>query len=293
MTHFLIDTFQHQIWQTEFSQAEQTKAMHTIEEGGIVLFPALPFHLLSNEQRFLTADCADNRNKNISFNVVTGTVRGCRCPQDQYALTQLLQRFATSATQLIQQLLPSYTSYLQIGRTSYRPVEIAGRETSYRKDDTRLHVDAFPATPNQGKRILRVFCNINPQGVDRVWRVGEPFAAVAQQFLPKVSKRFPGSGHVFKFCRITKSFRTAYDHIMLQIHDRMKADLHYQQLAEQRTLSFAPGYTWIVQTDHVSHAAMSGQFLLEQTFYLPVHAMRNPSLSPLFVLEKLTGKSLV
>jgi hypothetical protein len=37
---------------------------------------------------------------------------------------------------------------------------------------------------------------------------------------------------------------------------------------------------------------LSGQFAFEQTFYLPVEAMRDPERSPLRVLERLVGKSL-
>ena len=46
-------------------------------------------------------------------------------------------------------------------------------------------------------------------------------------------------------------------------------------------------------TDKVSHAALSGQFLLEQTFYLPVQAMKDPNLSPLHMLERKVKKALV
>ena len=62
----------------------------------------------------------------------------------------------------------------------------SGRAVSWRKDDSRLHVDAFPSRPNHGERILRVFCNVNPHGEDRVWRVGEPFEAMARTLLPRV-----------------------------------------------------------------------------------------------------------
>ena len=49
-------------------------------------------------------------------------------------------------------------------RASFRPAEIAGRQTSWRKDDTRLHLDAFPRRRPRGDRILRVFSNVNPEG---------------------------------------------------------------------------------------------------------------------------------
>jgi hypothetical protein len=46
-------------------------------------------------------------------------------------------------------------------------------------------------------------------------------------------------------------------------------------------------------TDQTMHAAMSGQFCLEQTFHLPVEAQNFPNRAPLKVLERLTGRALV
>jgi hypothetical protein len=57
-------------------------------------------------------------------------------------------------------------------------------------------------------------------------------------------------------------------------------------------LRFPPGATWVCFTDWVSHAAISGQYALEQTFYVPVGAMKRPRLSPLRVLERLTKRVL-
>jgi hypothetical protein len=37
---------------------------------------------------------------------------------------------------------------------------------------------------------------------------------------------------------------------------------------------------------------MSGQFQLEQTFLVPIDAMREPSRSPLRVLERIKGRAL-
>jgi len=78
----------------------------------------------------------------------------------------------------------------------------------------------------------------------------------------------------------------------LQIHDRMKFDRGYQLTVDKKELCFPAQSSWIVQTDHVSHAALSGQHLLEQTFYLPVNAMMDPGKSPLKVLEQLMGSKL-
>jgi len=79
---------------------------------------------------------------------------------------------------------------------------------------------------------------------------------------------------------------------MLGIHDTMKADDVYQRGVEQAAFTFPPGSSWIAYTDKVSHAAMSGQYLFEQTFYLPVQAMSDPSKSPLRILERFSGRDL-
>ncbi len=286
----LIDTNQ---WFSSFSVEKSEQAIHALEQGHILYLPTLPFQLFPEENEFLSPSFAEPKAKNISFNRHTQILRCAKCPAEKYdRLKEMMQRFSIQAEQLVQSLLPAYTAEIQLGRTSFRPIEIAGRLSSYRKDDTRLHVDAFPATPNQGRRILRVFSNINPHGKTRHWRVGEPFSEVVKRFLPQVSKQWRGSAALLKWLKLTKSTRTTYDHIMLQIHDRMKADLNYQKTVAQQSIHFASGASWIVQTDHVSHAAMSGQHVLEQTFYLPVAAMANPALSPLMVLEELTGRSL-
>ena len=65
---------------------------------------------------------------------------------------------------------------------------------------------------------------------------------------------------------ITKRRRTEYDHVMLQLHDRAKADLGFQRDGPQARVDFAPGTTWVVYSDQVLHAAMGGQHMLEQTF---------------------------
>lgn len=260
-----------------------------LESGKVLLFSHQPFSLLSEEFSLLTPALTDSSSKNISYN--GREIRGATAKQPE--LTALLKRFSEYANTLIRDLFPSYLPSLQQGRTSLRCVEIEGRVSSYRKDDTRLHVDAFPSSPNQGRRILRVFSNINPHGVDRVWRIGESFESVAKTFLPKIPQPIRGSAWLLKQLRVTKSLRTPYDHYMLHIHDRMKEDMDYQKNVSQTEMRFSPGSTWIVQTDQVSHAAMSGQHMLEQTFYLPVSAMRNPEKSPLKILEKLLGCPLI
>ncbi|MBO0799359.1 MAG: Kdo hydroxylase family protein [Blastocatellia bacterium] len=279
-------------WDGNCSELLQQEMTHALEEGRVLFFPNLAFEIRQQEKQFL--DPAIVRGgKNVGFDIGTGKLGGCQCGGvEAVQLAMMLKRFAERARSLLENLLAAYRNKLVSGRTSLRPVEIAGRVTSWRKDDTRLHVDSFPSTPVQGRRILRVFCNINPDGRPRSWRLGEPFEDAARHFASALRPPFPGSAAALKRLRITRGRRTAYDHYMLQLHDRMKADLDYQRSSRQILFDFPAGATWAAFTDQALHAATSGQHQLEQTFYLHVDDMVDSSRSPLRVLEKLLGAKL-
>src|SRR6185295_13258219 len=102
----------------------------------------------------------------------------------------------------------------------------------------------------------------------------------------------PGTAAILQALRITKSRRTPYDAMMLQLHDCMKRDVEFQERSQQEAVEFPAGSTWVAFTDQVSHAATAGQYQLEQTFLLPVSAMAEEARSPLRILERLTGRTL-
>jgi hypothetical protein len=145
----------------------------------------------------------------------------------------------------------------------------------------------------RGKRILRVFTNVDPRGRPRAWRVGEPFEDMARRFLPDIAQPLPFQTHLMATLGITRGKRSGYDHLMLGLHDCAKANADYQREAPQQDIAFGSGSTWICFTDQVMHAALAGQFALEQTFHLDVAAMAEPERSPLRVLERVTGRALV
>jgi len=58
-------------------------------------------------------------------------------------------------------------------------------------------------------------------------------------------------------------------------------------------VSFPPGSCWLVFTDMVLHAALGGEFALEQTFHLDVDELAEPDLAPIRVLERLSGRTLI
>lgn len=289
----ILQTISSTNWFENFPKELCSSAITAVEEGKVIHFPELAFLLEVHEKKFLSAHYANPKSKNISYEPQKGQVRGViGTPADQEKIKAMLKRFAWHAKELVTRLLPQYSSAIQQGRTSFRPVEISYRKVSYRKDDSRLHIDAFPATPNQGRRLLRVFSNINPNKEGRIWRVGEPFEDVAKRFLPQIRKPIPGTNFLLKAVGLTKSKRTQYDHIMLKMHNKMKADLQYQKTVPQAEINFASGTSWIVMTDSVSHAGISGQHVLEQTFYLPVEGMLQQQHAPIKILERLLNAQL-
>ncbi|MBW8897010.1 MAG: Kdo hydroxylase family protein, partial [Massilia sp.] len=209
------------------------------------------------------------------------------------ALAAMMARFRGQAETLLAALCPAYTGAFRRGPVSFRPSMVETRKQSWRADDRRLHVDAFPSRPNRGERLLRVFANVHPAGVNRVWRVGEPFEQLARRFLPRLPAYSPIKARALNAVGVTKSLRSEYDHLMLALHDAMKLDAAYQREAPQESVPFAAGSSWVCFSDQISHAAMSGQYLLELTVQLPPDRQFDASTSPLAILTRLIGRPLV
>ncbi len=260
-----------------------------LEQHGLIE-PERPFALSPDEARCLELD-GDARTKNISLSADRRTVRGVD-PADAAVAGRLMRRYADWAEALLLEIAPGYAGGLRRGRTSLRNRLVGGEGLSPRKDDRRLHVDAFASQPTGGRRILRVFSNINPDGEARLWQVGEPFAAHAARWIDRLRRPLPGEAWTLRALGVTKTRRTPYDALMLGLHDAAKLDPAYQRDAPRRDVAFAAGASWIVFTDSTVHAAVAGRHALEQTFYLPVHAMAQPEASPLRVLEGMVGRAL-
>lgn len=280
-------------WDGDIPSSLQQEAAMSLESGMVLFFPRLAFALNENERMLLTPDVSDGKAKNVSLKP-SGQLRGTSCSGEAAEMLRgMIERFAGTATRFVADLVPAYKGHLQRASTSYRPVEIAGRHAAAVYDDTRLHVDAFPSRPMRQRRILRVFSNINPAGVPRVWRVGEGFEVMARRFLPAVREGSRAWAQVLAALGVTEGVRSRYDDVMLSLHDGAKRDDDYQRSSEQTEFHFPAGSTWICYTDQVMHAALSGQYVLEQTFHLDVNAMLASERSPLRILERLRGRALI
>lgn len=277
-------------WRQTSGRPEWTAA---VEAGKVLYFPQLAFQLSEQEKSLLRPDIRDPKTRNISLNV-DGSIKGVAGDEaTRQQVAAMVGRFREQATALIAGLFPQYMPVVRMAPTSYRPSQVETRAQSWRADDKRMHVDAFPSRPNYGERILRVFTNVNPDGQPRVWRVGEPFEDVARKFLPRAKPYVRWQAKALQMLRVTKSLRSEYDHLMLQLHDGMKGDPDYQKNAPQETVPFAAGSTWVCFSDQAVHAVMAGQYMLEQTLFLPPGSEYDTAASPLAILTRLKGHPLV
>jgi hypothetical protein len=267
-----------------------------LEAGKVLYFPNFGEHGFTPQKEELALfreDIRDPKIRNISLDP-SGKLKGVIGDDATRALAAgMIGRFRAQAEALLGNLVPRYGEHLRRGSVSFRPAKVETRVQSWRADDRRLHVDAFPSRPNRGERLLRVFTNVNLEGVPRVWRVGEPFEDVARRFLPRVKPYVGWQAKLLSALHVTKSLRSEYDHLMLQLHDAMKADLDYQKNAPQVTFGFPPGCAWVCFSDQASHSVMSGQYMLEHTLLLPPMQQYDKEASPLAILTRLQGHALI
>ena len=138
---------------------------------------------------------------------------------------------------------------------------------SWRQDDTRLHIDAFPSNPMRGTRLLRVFSNVHPAAC----RAAGASASRSRRMRGATSPRRPAAAGL--------GVAAACDRHHQAPPQRLRPpDAAAARPREVRPLvpagrpqarvDFAPGTTWVCFSDQVLHAAMGGQHMMEQTFYL-------------------------
>jgi hypothetical protein len=276
-------------WTGPYAPEIKARALAALEGGAVLFFPNLAFALAEKEKQFLDAGVSDGKSKNISLDPSGALQSTALTGKRAKDLAAMMARFSDSTSSLLTDLLPYRC--VERARTSFRPVQVKGRSQSRISDDRLLHIDAFPSRPMRGRRILRFFANVAPAS-PRHWHVGEPFEDFARGFLPKIGSDLPGKSWLFDKLGVTRGRRSLYDELMLSLHDTAKLDDAFQKNSPHQKVDFPPGSCWLVFTDMVLHAALGGEFALEQTFHLDVDQMAQPERAPIRVLERLSGKIL-
>jgi len=270
-------------------QAEWTAA---IEAGKVLYFPHLSLQLSPPEQALLREDLLKGGARNVSLGSDGVLKHAAGTPEEQRLLAGMLGRYRKLALMLADGLFPHYRGALRVAPTSFRPKQVETRTQSVHADDRRMHFDAFATRPTYGERILRIFTNLNPNGMPRVWRVGESFETVAKRYLPRIKPYSPLRAKLLNAVGGTKSVRSEYDHLMFNLHNLMKEDEHYQKTGTVATMPFPPNCVWIAYADLAAHGVASGQYMMEQTLHLAPGRELNPESSPLAILTRLMGHPL-
>jgi len=279
-----------------------------LEDGEILSFDSIPFEFSKEDREFLLSQKQSGLkvHKNVSYRPQEDILRGdaCETAQDTARLHEIMRRYSAAVTQFLTRFLAPYAPHWSLDFASYRPLEEKGRDLAIHKRNDLMHIDAFPSRPTHGARILRVFTNINPSR-PRIWETTDKFPIIVEKFadqagLPKFAAESGSASEkmrqslapLLRLVGVKGTDRSAYDRFMLRFHDYLKENSDYQTKWEKIRLEFPPGATWMVYTDQVPHAAISGQFMTEQTYIIPVKAMVTPERCPLRVLEKHCGKAL-
>jgi 3-deoxy-D-manno-oct-2-ulosonic acid (Kdo) hydroxylase len=275
-----------------------------LEAGDILYFPTSP-PLLPEEDRSLlvTQKQVDaSYHKNVSYRPLEDRLKGV--DQDDAAqrarVHQIMRDYSQRAIAFMATFLKRYAATWKIDFASFRPIEEEGRQAALHSRNDLLHFDSFPTRPSHGDRLLRIFTNIHPER-PRVWITTDAFEALAGRFADRIGlHRRPGPLEAGKDLAVRAAARLGlpvvdrppYDRFMLRIHHAMKEDAGFQQSCRKDRWEFPAGSTWIVFTDGASHACLSGQYMLEQTFIVRRSSLAFPEKAPISILEKLAGHPL-
>jgi hypothetical protein len=282
-------------------------ACQMLEGGNILFFPKTPFSFPQDEIDFLLTQKqgGSSARKNIAYKpqldkITNHDTTDCVAAE---RLKLILRGYSKKVTDFLSVLLAPYSKEWVHDYASFRPFQEKGRKLRVRARNDLLHVDAFPTRPLHGARILRFFTNINPTE-GRHWITSDGFDMLASQYAESVS--IPKSvGYDLKSRLVRKMkqslsrvgvkipLRSPYDHFMLRFHNFLKENEAFQKNCPKDHWEFPPGSCWAVFTDQVSHAALSGQYALEQTFLIPQRVLILPEQSPVSVLERMSGRNLI
>jgi hypothetical protein len=274
-----------------------------LERGQILQFREPPFAFPTVDQEFLrNQEWAELRmHKNVSYRPGEDVLRGVSGDANTVErVHSIMRNYSARVIEFVGDFLSPYKEKWNLDFASFRPLEEEGRDLPLHKRNDLLHVDAFPSRPTQGGRILRVFTNLNTTR-PRVWNTTENFETLAHKYAKPAGLQQIAEDDSFLTRTVQNlgaklgitAARTPYDMFMLRFHDYLKENTALQTKGPKTEMAFPPSATWMVFTDCVAHAVMSGQYAIEQTFLIPPKALVAPDAAPYRILEGLAGRPLV
>ncbi len=264
-----------------------------LERGEIVRFLECPFDLpAAADIALLREELPKQLNtKNVSYHPESDSVHGIKeRPELRDVARRVLKTHSATIEAFLQRVIPHLTKNWTVGTSSFRPMS-----------NELVHIDAGAYGATNGDRILRVFVNVHPTE-DRVWATKGTFAdvyakhAAAAGIAGEHDLNKGVVGHLrtgmlrglvaagVKEAMIADS--SPYDRLMRRFHNYMKDTPAFQARDDDyRELRFPPGSAWMVFTDTASHASISGQHALVNTFIVRLAQCRLPAVAPLNILK--------
>jgi 3-deoxy-D-manno-octulosonic acid hydroxylase-like protein len=278
-----------------------------LERGNVVYFPKSPVAPPEPaDLTFLREEMPRQlKRKNVSYYPSADRLVGVEAPALAERTHRLLQAHSRRVVEFLTQSMPDFVKGWTVGTSSFRPLQERGRNLSPHASNELVHVDAGAYGATHGDRILRFFINVHPTE-SRVWATRGTFAEVylrhgmAAGVAPRAPGRDlrPGLGNRLYSgllrgaerlgARRTRMIDTSpYDRLMRQFHNYMKDTPAFIQGRDgYEEFSFPPFSAWMVLTDTVSHACLSGQFAFVDTFLIRLASCRLPELSPYQLLQR-------
>jgi hypothetical protein len=274
-----------------------------LERGRIVQFPECPFPLPCEEDlRFLREEMPRHlKQKNISYHLEVDRLYGMKADGGTRDRTRaILQAHNSQVRGFLERILPEFAKGWKVGTSSFRPLQEKGREIRRHASSELLHVDAKAYGATHGDRILRFFVNVNPTE-ERVWiskgtfpilyqkhakDAGIAGADVREGLLDRALSGFL-RGVAAMGLRSARMIDTSpYDRTMQKFHDWMKDTPEFQEDPDGVVrFVFPPFSAWMVFTDMVSHACVSGRHAFIDTFIVPLRNCRFPDHAPFHILQ--------
>jgi hypothetical protein len=275
---------------------------NTLEANHIVYFPRSPVPLPDERAlRYLRAELPSQlRLKNVSYHPDKQSLSGLKADQETCDRTAgILREHLDGVTAFLSGIMPRLFEG-RTGKTSFRPIQERGRNLKPHASNELVHIDAGAYGATNGDRILRFFVNVN-EGEDRVWASKGPIQDVldrhgisaglldrAGNLNVRIDKSFADHALTFavralsRFNPLAQALDSSpYDRAMRRLHNYMKDSEEYK--SDQRgyeEIRFPPGSAWMVFTDGVSHASLSGQFALVTTMVAKRADLRYPHFAP-------------
>jgi hypothetical protein len=279
-----------------------------LENGKIVCFPECPIDLPSAEDlEFLRQEMPKHlSSKNISYHPEAEKIIGIRGTREVVERAQrILKENNVRVQAFLKKTIPALARDWMVGTASFRPLQEKGRDLPAHASNELVHVDAGAYGATHGDGIIRFFVNVNPSE-DRVWvtkgafpdlyrrygdeaRIvpanGEDGRAMDEGLLDRLRTSFSkGASALVPSAKFIDS--SPYDRAMRRFHNYMKDTPAFQSTPEgHREFRFKPFQAWMVFTDRVSHACLSGQHAFADTFVIRLGSCRLPEMAPINILK--------